>query len=211
MHVLRDSDRPDDRTALAVDALIRAHYDDVNGRRLDRAAARFHPDARIEHVGGQVQCGPPGFSLLAQQWLTAFPDGRLIVQEISAQGRNMDDVDLIAEGTHAGTLAVGPWSFRPSHVAVRLNARELFHVKDGQFLLASLSFDLQDLVRQLATVDTTRLLAHIARIQQLGEQLAAEPDATRQRELIDRIGVQLDSARHEVRPHFRPKHPAPLR
>jgi SnoaL-like polyketide cyclase len=211
MHDLRDSDRPDDRAARAVENLIRAHYDDVNGRRLDRAAARFHPDARIEDVTGQVQCGPAGFSLLAHRWLTAFPNGTLTVQEIAPQGRNMYDVDLIAEGTHAGTLALGPWTFRPSHVAVQLRARELFHVEDGQIRLASLTFDLQDLVSQLTTVDTARLLAHLARIQQLGEQLAAESDATRQRELIDRIGMQLDAARHEVRPHFRAKPAAPSR
>ena len=211
MHVLRDSDRPDDRTARAAEDLIRAHYDDFNGRRLDRAAARFHPDARIEHATGEVQRGPAGFSLLAQQWLTAFPDSRLTVREISPRGRNMYDADLVAEGTHTGTLALGSWSFRPSHVAVELRARELFHVEDGQFRLVSVSFDLQDLVRQLTTVDAARLLVHLARIHQLGEQLAAETDATRQRELIDRIGLHLDSARHEVRPHFRPKHPAPVR
>ena len=62
----------------------------------------------------------------------------------------MYDVDLVAEGTHTGTLALGSWSFRPSHVAVQLRARELFQVEDGQFRLASLTFDLQDLVRQLS-------------------------------------------------------------
>ena len=82
-------------------------------------------------------------------------------------------------------------------------ARELFQVEDGQFRFASLTFDLHDLVRQLATVDTARLQEHIARIGQLGDLLAAETDATRQRELIDRLGRQLDEARHVVRPYFR--------
>ena len=115
----------------------------------------------------------------------------------------MYDVDLVATGTHSGTIAFGSWSFRPSHVSVELPARELFEVTDGQFRLASLAFDLQDLVRQLATVDTAKLLEHVARIGQLGELLATEPDVTRQRDVIDRLGRQLDAARHVVRPYFR--------
>src|SRR4051812_5270808 len=91
----------------------------------------------------------------------------------------------------------------PSNVHVRLPARELFQIEHGQFRLASLSFDLQDLGRQLATVDTGRLLECVARIHQIGEYLAAESDPTRQRELIDRMGQQLDAARHVVRPYFR--------
>ena len=201
MNSLRD--RPGDPAARAVADLICAHYDDFNGRRLDAAAARFQADARIEHASGEVEHGPEGFRLLARQWLTAFPDGRLSVGDIRSQGGNMYEVDVVATGTHSGPLLLGAWSFRPSQVVVRLPARELFHVEAGQFRLASLAFDLQDLVRQLATVDTAKLQEHIARIGQLGELLAAETDATRQRELIDRLGRQFDAARHLVRPYFR--------
>jgi hypothetical protein len=83
---------------------------------------------------------------------------------------------------------LGRWSFRPSKVHVRIPARELFQIEDGQFRLASLSYDLQDLVRQLATVEIGKLLEYVARIHQLGECLAAEHDPTKQRELIDRMG-----------------------
>jgi len=197
-------DRREDPAAGAVADLICAHYDDFNSRRLDTAAARFHADSRIEHGSGQVEYGPEGFSLLARQWLTAFPDARVIVRDIRSQGGNMYDVDVEATGTHSGPLVLGAWSFRPSQVAVRLPARELFQVEDGQFRLASMTFDLQDLVRQLATVDTAKLQQHIAHIGRLGELLAAETDANRQRELLDRLGGQLDAARHVVRPYFRP-------
>jgi hypothetical protein len=206
MHVQRD--RPDDAAAAAIDRLIRAHYDDINGRRLDAAAARFHAGARIEHATGQVEQGPQGFRVLALKWLSAFPDGRLTVEAIRPQGRNLYEVDLLATGTQTGALAFGSSSFRPSGIAVRLPARELFQVENGQFHLASVTFDLHDLVRQLTTVDTARLLGHVERIHQLGEQLAAETDRTRQRELIERLGRQLDAARHVVRPYFRPGQPA---
>jgi SnoaL-like polyketide cyclase len=197
-------DNADDAAAPAVEGLIRAHYDDFNTRRLDAAATRFHPEARIEHVTGQVEYGPDGFRRLAHQWLTAFPDVRVTVQQIRPQGGGMYDVNLTATGTHVGTLALGAWSFRASRGAVSIAARELLHVEHGLFRLASLTFDLQDLVRQLAVVDTAKLQEHITRLHQLGERLAAEPDPTRQRELIERLGSQLDAARHIVRPYFRP-------
>ena len=187
----------------AAEALIRAYYEDFNTRRLPAAAARFHPEARIENTTGQVARGGGGFLLLAQQWLTAFPDGRLLVESIRPRGDGMYDAELVAEGTHSGPLAFGSWSFRPSKVHVRIPARELFQIEDGQFRLASLSYDLQDLVRQLAPVETGKLLEYVGRIHQLGECLAAEHDPTKQRELIERIGRQLDAARHVVRPYFR--------
>jgi hypothetical protein len=185
------------------EALVRAHYEDFNTRRLQVAAARFQTDARIENITGQTACGPEGFVLLAQQWLTAFPDGRFLVESVRPRGASMYDAELIADGTHSGILAFGSWSFRPSNVHVQIPARELFQIEGGQFRLASLSFDLQDLVRQLAAVDTKKLRDHLTRIRQLGESIEGAEDPTKQRELIDRLGRQLDAARHIVRPYFR--------
>jgi hypothetical protein len=185
------------------EALIRAYYDDFNSRRLDAAAARFHADARIEHITGHAEQGPDGFRVLAQLWLTAFPDGRLSVAAIRSCGRGMYDVELIATGTHTGSLAFGSWMFRPTNRTVRLPAREVLQIENGLFRFASLTFDLHDLVRQLTRIDKDRLLQHVALIQQLGAELAAEADTGRQRELMDRLGMQLDAARHVVRPYFR--------
>lgn len=98
MQTVRDRN-PRSETA---EALIRAHYEDFNTRRLQAAAARFHAEARIENITGQVACGADGFLLL-----------------------------------------------------------------------------------------------------QLGEYLAAENDPAKQRELVERMGQQLDAARHVVRPYFR--------
>ena len=122
MHDRPDSDRPDDLTTRAVENLIRAHYDDVNGRRLDRAAARFHPDARIEDVTGQVQSGPAGFSLLAHRWLTAFPDVVWQQEEVVIDG---DRAVVLAKmiGTHAGEFFGLPAAGRHVEVEVSIVVR----------------------------------------------------------------------------------------
>ena len=183
--------------------LIRAYYADFNVRRLEGAAARFHPDARIEHITGHSEQGPNGFLVLARLWLTAFPDGRLTVNAVRSCGRDMYDVDLIATGTHTGTLAFASWMFRPTHRTVSLHAREFVQIENGLFRFASLSFDLQDLVRQLTTIDKDRLLQHAALIQELAAQLREQDDTARQRDLIERLGRQLDAARQVARPYFR--------
>ena len=184
--------------------LIWGHFADFNARRLEEAARRFHPDAPLEHVTGCVAYGPDGYRLFATQWLDAFPDAALTVEAIQRRSTGLYDVDLVATGTHRGTLVLGSWVLRPTNFAIRLPARQLLQVQDGLFRFATLSFDLQNLVRQLATVDVAKLLQHVARIQQLGEQLAAaQQDPPRQRELIDRLGAQIDGARHVVRPFYR--------
>jgi hypothetical protein len=184
--------------------LIRAHYDDLNSRRLEVAAGRFHPDARLEHITGRIERGPDGFRAFAERWLAAFPDALFSVECIRPRTAVLYDVDLRATGTHRGTLEFYSWTFRPTDVQLRLSARELLHVEGGQILFASLSYDVQDLVRELASVEPQKLLHHLARLKQLGEQLAqAGSNAARQRDVIEQIGRELDIARHVVRPYFR--------
>ena len=46
---------------------------------------------------------------LLVSWLTAFPDSRLSVESIRRRGQDLYDVDLIAVGTHLGTLTCASW------------------------------------------------------------------------------------------------------
>jgi SnoaL-like polyketide cyclase len=171
---------------------------------MESAARRFHGEARLEHVTGHVQHGPEGYSAFATRWLEAFPDGMFSVEGIRPRERLMYDVDLVATGTHTGTLALGSWVFGATNLEVRLPARELFHIRDGRFDFASLSFEMHDLVGQLTNVDIAKLLQHISRIGELGRALsAAEGQPQRQKELLDRLGRQLDEARHVARPYFK--------
>ncbi len=186
----------------AAQSLIRQHYADFNARGIERAASRFDPDAAHD-IAGRVERGPEGYRQFAAWWLAAFPDATFTVRDIQARESDLYDIELLAEGTHNGTLAYGAWKFRPTHLEVRLHARQLFQIADGLIRFSTLSFDVQDLVRQLTAVDMPKLMGHLARIQELREQLASASTPAMQRELIDRLGTQLDAARHIVRPYFR--------
>jgi len=184
--------------------LIRGYYAAFNQRDFDAACSRFALNARLEHSMGGLGHGPGGYRNFAKLWLGAFPDAVWNVVGIRETGTDRYEVDLVATGTHTGTLPFGSWLFRPTSLDVRLPARELIQIKDGRFESASLTFDLQELVRQLAPVDLTKLSQQLARLQQLGDQIAAASSSpARQRELLDQLGAELDTTRHVVRPYFR--------
>jgi SnoaL-like polyketide cyclase len=190
-------------------AILSTYYACFNERRVMDAAALFHHDAVVMQMpGAQHTRGPDGYASFAGGWLQGFPDARLTVDRVLRRAHGMYEVDLTATGTHTGPLSLGGWQFQPTGAKACLQLRELLEIRDGQLVSSSLSIDVQELVQQLARVDVRALLQHLSRIQRLGEQLSAtNGDTGRQRELIDRLGIELDAARHVARPYFRKKSP----
>jgi hypothetical protein len=188
-------------------AILSTYYACFNERRVTDAAALFDDDAVVMQMpGAQPQRGPDGYAAFAGGWLEGFPDARLTVDRVRLRDCGMYDVELTATGTHTGRLSLGGWQFQPTGAKARLQLRELLEIRDGRLVSSSLSIDVQDLVHQLARVDVRALLQHLSRIQRLTEQLgAANGDSVRQRELVDRLGIELDAARHVARPYFRGK------
>ena len=188
------------------EALIRRFYQAFNDRRLDDAAALFHHDAVLQDVAfAREQRGREGLLAFTGMWLRAFPDAILIAERISSRDGTTYEVDARAEGTHLGDLEVGGCGvFRRSGTRATLNLRHLLEIADGRFVFSSLSFDIQDIVHQLVTVDFPKLHDHLQRIQQLAAKLAATPadDLVERRMIVDRLGRELDAARRVVRPYF---------
>lgn len=188
------------------ESVIRQFYEHFNERRLDAAAALFADDAVLEHAPLRRHSrGGQGYLEFVRMWTHAFPDAALLVERIVSTDEVNYEVDLLAGGTHLGALDMGSTGvFKPTGVDATLRLRQILEVRDGRIRYSSLSFDLQDIIHQLATVDTPRLLEHLQKIQQLGARLAATPstNVVEHRNLIDRLGTELDAARRIVRPYF---------
>jgi predicted ester cyclase len=191
--------------ATAAEAVIRQYYAYFNERRLPELAALFTDDAVVEHMPRRPAVrGGDGYLQFVEAWLAAFPDAVLTIERIVARGTHTHEVGLLATGTHDGALDLGGWIFRPTHARVALNLRELLEIRNERVVFSTLSFDLQQMIDQLTRVDSPRLLKHLEQLRSLGAHLAAaEDDASRTRELLDRIGRELDAARHIVRPYYR--------
>ena len=81
--------------------------------------------------------------------------------------------------------------------------RELRDVRGGKIVASVLTVDLTDLVTQLTRVDYDELARRLIKIRALADEPGqAAGDATRQRLVANRLGVELDAARRVVRPHF---------
>jgi SnoaL-like protein len=190
----------------ASETRIKSYYTCFNERRFREAAALFTSDAVVLHVPfGQQERGARAYLRFTETWIRAFPDAVLIPRQIKSRGETLWDVDLRASGTHLGALELGLFgTFKPSGAETTLHMRELLDIRDGQIVYSSLSLDIQALIQQLTIVDDKILLTHLDRIGELRTELArVSGDPSRRREVIQRLGRELDATRHVVRPHFK--------
>ena len=182
------------------------YYECFNRRRLDDAAELFTPDAVLERMhGSDTGRGGRAYRAFAEGWLRAFPDATLTIQRIMPRKGTLCEVELLAKGTHEGTLDLGSGgAFKPSGSPATIRVRELLDIRDGKIAFSSLSVDFQELIRQLVTVDYAALSSHLAKIRVLADQLATEhDDPERQRDITVRLGQELDAARQVIRPYYR--------
>lgn len=188
------------------DTLVRRYYAAFNEHRVADAAALFARDATVEQppFTGSLR-GGDAYVQFAQTWVEAFPDARLTIEHVEQRGDTICEVDLVATGTHRGVLRLGAYgTLNASGLQAVLRMRELLEVQSGRITYASLSFNIHDLIYQLAFVDYPRLNARLARIQQIREDLfGATDDPDRRRQLTEDLGRELDAARLTVRPWYR--------
>jgi hypothetical protein len=185
--------------------LIRQYYACFNDRRFADLAAWFDDDAIVEHMPRRPpQRGAEGYLQFVNTWISAFPDAALTIERIVPRGIHTHEVTLLATGTHRGALELGGWTFRATGASVALHLREVLEVRADKVVFSTVSFDLQQMIEQLTRVDSVGLLKHLDRLQDLGAQLqTVQADAARTRDVLDRIGRELDAARHIVRPYYR--------
>jgi hypothetical protein len=188
------------------EAVVRQLYTAFNDRRIDDAAGLFHDDAVLEHLPlGKQQRGPGAYREFVAMWLNAFPDALADIERISFRGGPRCEVDLRIVGTHHGSLGLGGYGhFKPSGARAALRLRQMVEIADGCITFSSLSFDVQDIVQQLVSVDVAALLKRLDKIQDLHARLAAvaPADTATRRAVVDRLGTELDAARRIVRPYF---------
>ena len=132
--------------------LIRKHYDYFNQRRFAEGADLFSEDCVLEHPPfGQTRRGRDGYLELVNLWIGAFPDSQLQIDHVEQRGDTICEVDLIGTGTHRGDFDMGGYGvFKATGVETTLRFRELLEIRVGQITYSSLTFDVHDLIRQLA-------------------------------------------------------------
>ena len=134
------------------DEVIHAYYEHFNARRLTAAAALLADDAHLEHEHlDMVGHGGDSYGRFARRWLDAFPDLQLTIERIDHVRDEWHEVYLLGEGTHEGDFDMGPLGVvKATHRAGRMRLRHLLRVQNGRITSSTLSFDTNDLIRQIA-------------------------------------------------------------
>lgn len=185
--------------------IIRDYYTHFNHRQFEDAARVVAADATFDHPPfANIALGAAGYLHFAEVWLRAFPDARLKIDHVNQRSANICEIDLTATGTHSGTLDLGRYGkLTPSGGKITFHLRELLEFHEGKIVHSSLSFDIHDLLYQLATFDYSELDVHLTRIHQLHDEIrTVGDDREHRRTLVERLGRELDAARLIVRPWF---------
>ena len=142
----------DNAVAITDEELIRAYYDHFNARRLADAAALLADDAHLEHRNlDLVRNGSENYRLFARRWLDAFPDLRLTIERIDHVRGEWHEVHLLGEGTQTGDFDMGPLGMvKATNKHGHMRLRHLLQVHDGKIASSTLSFDTNDLIRQIS-------------------------------------------------------------
>ena len=195
------------KSDMTSDQLVRDYYRCFNDRQIVTAGTLFAPDAVVDMPPFvRNATGADAYAQFADAWFRAFPDAVLTIEHVEQRNDTMCEVDVLATGTHQGPLDLGVYGLlRPSGVWLTLRWRELLEIRDGHIVNASVSFDINQLIRELSHVDYRKLMACLGTVREVSDELAKVPgdDIDRRRDVTERLGQALDAARHAIRPHFK--------
>lgn len=135
-------------TQLEAKACVERLYKAINAHDLEAAARESAPDSVLTAPGDMTVKGPQAIKEYNRNWLTAFPDVKLDIQQIFAQG---DNVAVKAQfiGTNNGPLKTPMGELPATGRKVRGDFVQLFEIDRGLVKNAHLMYDQVQLMTQL--------------------------------------------------------------
>lgn len=128
-----------------LEKILRELYQAWNVKDLDRCASYAQPDAQVTNVPFGASMG---FREYIENWAGGFPDGKIEVKNIVAQGDKVV-AEFVGRGTHTGTLK-GPMGDLPAtQRKVELHCVESYRFRGGQIAEGRVYFDAFSLFTQL--------------------------------------------------------------
>ena len=128
---------------------LRRIYEAWNDRDFDVYADAMAPDGKIVIVGsGDVFVGPDGSRQYDESWANGFPDGRITIDNIFADGDRVV-VEFTGRGTHTGTLETSMGAFPATGKSLTLKLCDVVELKDGKVQEQRTYFDSGSMMAQL--------------------------------------------------------------
>jgi predicted ester cyclase len=126
-------------------ALLRRWFDEAwNARRADVIDEMFSLETAAHGLGSSPLLGPEGFKPFHEMFLGAFPDLRVTVEEVIAEG-DLTAARLSVTGTHEGDhLGVAPTGRRVSFTGMTFT-----RWRDGKIVEGWNNVDIPGLMKQI--------------------------------------------------------------
>ena len=138
-------------------ALARRWFEEVwNRKNVGAISEMLAADGIIHGLGenGRVLSGPEAFRPFHEKFVGAFPDIRIMVEDVVAEGDRCA-VRFTCEGTHRG----GQLGVPPTNRRVRFTAMAFMRVRDGQIIEGWNEIDGVGLMQQLTGPAPAKLYA----------------------------------------------------
>ncbi|MBI4299834.1 MAG: ester cyclase [Chloroflexi bacterium] len=130
--------------------IARRMYESFNTRDLDAAVADVDRNAEwLDVPSGQRLRGPQGWKQNSQNWLTAFPDGKIEIRNVAEAG-NQVIIEFIGRGTQSGVLnGPGGQIIQPTGRRVEVQFCDVLEVRDGKLVAGRTYYDMVTILNQL--------------------------------------------------------------
>ena len=127
------------------ESILRKVYEAFNARDLDKLRSYAAADARVTNVpSGETL----GFVEDFEAWAQAFPDGKIEVKTIIAQGDH-GVAEIVGRGTHTGTLKSPTGDLPATGRRAELQLAEVYDLRNGKITAMRYYFDAFSFLQQL--------------------------------------------------------------
>src|SRR4051794_35542854 len=135
-------------SAEAKEIVRRWNEEGWSGGKYDLAYEIISPEMKVHGAGGQaVGMGPDGLIDLIRTWRTAFPDGKMTVDDLIVDG------DLVGiRNTWHGTHTADFYGIPPTGKEVHVTSIGIDRVKDGQVVEGWGELDMVGMMQQLGAM-----------------------------------------------------------
>jgi steroid delta-isomerase-like uncharacterized protein len=129
--------------------LAKSIYESFNNRNFNQATALVTEEAEMIVIPFDTHFrGPKGFGQFMQGWATAFPDCKVVVQNIIA-GEEGVAVEFTGQGTHKGPLKGPAGEIPATGKYIKVQFVDVFRIRDGRILGGRSYFDSATMIHQL--------------------------------------------------------------
>ena len=171
--------------------VIRRSHAAMNAHDSTGAAMCAAPDVEIQGPTGELR-GRDAVQLLAQTFMTAFPDNEWVVAHQIASGDTVA-TEYVLEGTHSGTLHTPMGALVPTGKRVTSRACDVSRVRDDKIYSSHLYWDNLAFMSALGIVPLPAMLPLASAFRGRRWEPAKDVDATSTEEMAERLRDALNS------------------